>query len=186
MNVTEVGLVIKGNAEAINQGVNLISLISDEQYTHIASPYVSSSIGEHFRHIVDLYLAVMNGIEKGVIDYDVRRRGAPIETSRAHAIKELEGIGQWMGKMWDYVQGALVDADKPVMVLSEVSLRDTERVRVESTYARELIFTSSHAVHHFSVIGIIAKLQNIDVEAGLGVAPATASYIRDKNVSATK
>ncbi len=181
MNLTNVGAVIKGNLEAIDQGIHLISSLTDEQYTHVASPYVSSSIGEHFRHIVDLFYSVMNGIESGVVDYDKRRRGAPIETSREKALAELDGIIKWMGNIWEYSQGSLVDAGKPVMVITEVTLQETESAKIESTYIRELIFASSHAVHHFSVIGIVAKLQGVTVDGSLGIAPATATYNRSKD-----
>ena len=95
--------VIRGNIEAIHQGIDLISALSDEQYVHIASPYVSSSIGAHFRHVVDMYSALMTSDSEqqvsDIVDYDVRRRGALIEKRRDIAIEELRSLEDWITQL---------------------------------------------------------------------------------------
>ncbi len=64
---------ISGNLEAISQGIELCEQLNQNHYVHKAVPYVQSSIGEHLRHIIDLYLAVKNEQNVGVVDYDHRR-----------------------------------------------------------------------------------------------------------------
>lgn len=50
-------------------------------------------------------------------------------------------------------------------------------VHLQSTLSRELVFASSHTVHHFALISVIARLQSVEVTSAFGVAPATASYL---------
>ena len=71
------------------------------------SQYVTSSIGQHFRHIVDLYLALRNAATEDVcnvttIDYDQRRRGASIETCKVTAVDELLQVKQWLKGMLNF------------------------------------------------------------------------------------
>ena len=176
MNHTILKSIIKGNLEAVDQGVELINKLSDEQYQHIAVPYVRSSIGEHFRHLVDLYLALMNEQSVGVCDYDVRRRGADIEVSRATALAELANIKSWLTTLESENNQFF---NRVINVNTEVTLLETESVTIKSSVLRELIFTSSHAVHHFAVIGVVAKIQGIEVNGDLGIAPATATFLRE-------
>ena len=56
--------VILGNVEAVQQGMRLIQSLTDEQYQYVAAPYVSSSIGQHFRHLIDLFCAVEQVLTK--------------------------------------------------------------------------------------------------------------------------
>ena len=51
-----------------------------------------SSIGEHLRHILDLFFALAKQPDIGVVDYDHRRRGAPVETDLLVGISELQEI----------------------------------------------------------------------------------------------
>lgn len=185
--------VIRGNIEAIHQGIDLISALSDEQYVHIASPYVSSSIGAHFRHVVDMYGALMANDSSeqvtGIVDYDVRRRGALIEESRDVAIKELQSLEHWITHLADDALGAddanatAQQKQQSISLKSEVTLSDSCSVIVESSLIRELIFVGSHAVHHYALINVIAKLQGVVLSGSLGIAPATATFLREQSAS---
>ena len=178
MNCEVVKSVIRGNIEALDQGIQLVNMLTDDQYVHVASPYVTSNIGQHFRHLVDLFFAVVNGVKLGEINYDTRRRGSQIETSRAVALDELEVIKAWMEGLISESNSHFLFSE-PVNLTSEVTLIDTCSVTLVSTLTRELVFTSSHAVHHFAIINIIAKLQGVKTDISLGVAPATATFLRE-------
>ena len=55
----------------------------------IATRVLSSSIGEHCRHIMDIYFAMIQGVEQGAVNFNLRRRGAQSELSREIAFEEL-------------------------------------------------------------------------------------------------
>lgn len=170
--------VLVGNIEAIDQGIRLLDCVTDAQYRHLAVPYVRSSIGQHFRHVVDMFLAISNRRDVTLIDYDARRRGAKIETCRETATKELKVVKSWMSdRLVELDQGTLgmlID----VAIKTEVTIEATHSVELRSTMLRELVFTSSHAVHHYALISVIAKIQGVNLEPELGVAPATATFLR--------
>lgn len=162
--------VVDANIETIDQGLVFLAAIRPETYTARSDPYASSTIGEHIRHLVDMYHALIDGESTGIVDFNRRRRGAPIETSLSQALTELSDIKAWL-------QGPALNDDE-LQVVTEVALGKTKTVMLGSTLMRELVFTSSHAVHHFALIATIARLQGVEVGADLGVAAATASYRR--------
>ena len=178
MNKNIAEAVILGNIEALDQGIDLVKNLTDEQYQHVASPFVTSNIGQHFRHLVDLFFSLVNGSESGEIDYDFRRRGADIESSRFVAVSEMNSIKGWLTTLKEN-SVHLDELDKPVSLKSEVTLSQTSSVTFDSTMLRELVFTSSHAVHHYAIINIIAKMQGVETNNALGIAPSTASFLRD-------
>ncbi len=166
--------IILGNIEALDQGIHLLASLNDEQYTFVDSQYIQSSIGQHFRHVIDIYMALVMGQGAGHIDYDIRRRGAEVERSRTQAISELEHVKRHITR---YLNGDGV-ATASVNIKTEVSITKTHSVTISSPLIRELVFTSSHAVHHYALISVIAKIQGVELDEFLGVAPATASFLR--------
>ena len=47
-----------GCLETLNQGLEFLERLSPEDYTFVAAPHVTSSIGEHYRHWLDLFHAI--------------------------------------------------------------------------------------------------------------------------------
>lgn len=165
---------VTGNMDVIEQGIALLGSLSDDDYQYVAAPYVNSSIGEHFRHSLDLYCSLMNEKQTGVIDYDFRRRGASVEACRTTALRELEHIKQWLLALRSS------DIYRHVEVKTEVSLHQQYSEQLTSSMARELIFVAAHAIHHYALIRVSALCCNAEVSAEFGIAPATASYLRGK------
>ena len=178
--------VVQGNIEAMDQGICLVDSLTDEQYTRVPDEFVSSSIGQHFRHILDLYQAVLQptrlcgtGAEPPpVLDYDQRRRGSSIETCRQSAIDEMRAIRRELKRRAS-------DPDQRVGVRTEVCLDTARPIALDSTLARELAFASCHATHHYALAAVIAKLQGVKPDSTIGLAPATASYVRQSACSET-
>jgi len=165
-------IVIQGNIEGLDQGIALLESMTNEQYCMGAKPYVASSIGEHLRHILDLYYSVQGAIDSNVVDYDVRRRGALIESCRKTGLDELFTIKAWL------ISLHYSDANKSVMVSTEVSVISTMIAEVKSTLLRELVFVSAHAIHHYALMTVSAKLCDFQAPKDMGVAPATLTSIR--------
>jgi len=177
-NTNDWTCTLRGNLEALEQGLALLCSLSDDQYVQVLTPNIQSSIGQHLRHVIDNYLSIVRALEgkteNTVIDYDFRRRGAEVETSRAVAIDELNGIVSFVNNLDLEVLG------RNCTVSTEVMLSSCQPVKTASNIGRELIFAGSHAVHHFAIIGIIAKLLGVAIAEPFGIAPATASYLREQ------
>jgi hypothetical protein len=51
-------------------------------------------------------------------------------------------------------------------------------VTVETTLGRELMFLSSHTVHHFALVAQYSKAAGVDLGHDFGKAPATVAFER--------
>lgn len=160
--------VVLGCLETLNQGYEFLDLLSDDDYTFIAQPHVASSIGEHFRHWLDLFHAIR--MEPSRIDYNLRRRGHPVERDLSIAKREITELVDWLS----HVSSAQVDQSVSVEV--ETLLSKTQIEQVQSTLARELTFAALHATHHFALAKVVASLRGIQSQQQFGVAPTTVSY----------
>ena len=178
--------IITGNREVLQQGTALLLSLTDEQYTTNIETYACSSIGQHFRHILDMYQAVLPALasaqpERGitmVVDYDNRRRGASVETQRQSAIDELYSIRQ-------HIDRRVAPLCLPIDVKTEVCIESTQYSLIPSNLARELAFISSHAIHHFALIKVIAKMLGADIDETVGLAPASATFERTQQLAPT-
>ncbi|AMG28934.1 DinB family protein [Grimontia hollisae] len=159
---------VEGGLDVAAQALELLHQLSYEQYNFVAAPYLQSSIGQHMRHILDLFHAAsVQGI-----NYDARRRAHPVETDRNVAIAEWQQICGWLEGLTDTDMADVVD------VRHEVSLNRQVAATSTSTLGRELVFASSHAVHHFALVRVSLCAQDIPVAETFGFAPATLSHFR--------
>ena len=115
--------VSQGCIETLEQGQECLDSLNDVQYLWSAPPHVTSTIGEHFRHLLDLFHAVYNATKVKedaeylkIIDYNHRRRGHTVETSRQQALSEIEDFIDWLEGITEE------ELQAPVSVLTEVSV----------------------------------------------------------------
>ena len=85
-------VIIKGCVESLDQMIEFIDGLSDDCYQQSPAPLFDSSIGQHLRHILDLYMALINPTQAHTIDYDIRRRGLALERVKIEGINELQLI----------------------------------------------------------------------------------------------
>ena len=178
--------VSQGCIETLEQGYECLNSLTDEQYLCSAPPHVTSTIGEHFRHLLDLFHAVYNAHNTGktsgkettesgqAIDYNHRRRGHTVETSRQRALSEISHLIHWLeGMTQDELKAS-------VNLFTEVSLTHQQSQQMTSTLERELTFIALHANHHFAMTKVTISLLDIQVNDEFGLAPATLSYLREQ------
>ncbi|MBA6337700.1 hypothetical protein H4J57_10855 [Colwellia sp. BRX8-7] len=176
--------MIISQLEIIEQGQLYLNTVSKKNYTQIVQPNFISSAGTHMRHIIDHYLAIMSGIENKLINYDLRMRGGQIELSPELAIAKLNEIANW-------IQGMSEDKLNQVITLAtEVSVTNKNIQKLQTSVARELVFVGSHATHHYAMIAQITfaqknALQATELPQDFGLAPATATFLRQCNEQST-
>lgn len=166
-------MLIQANHALLEQAASLINELDEADYMLSMQDYGSGSIGQHLRHVLDHYDSLSNGTN-GVIDYDQRRRNNPVETSKALALAEIQRTLRHLPLL----------VDQPVRVRSEVSPHMQHIEETDSSIKRELLFVTSHAVHHFALIALLLRLQGMAVPADFGVAPATLSHQRQQTKAA--
>lgn len=155
----------------VSQAIDVLDGISLGEYQKKLPPHFPSSIGSHMRHVIDHFLALIHGHSKGHIDYNKRNRYNNIEQFPSAAIESLEDIAHWLSNLNDE------NLDKPITVTTEIDVSRTRSTTCQSTLQRELVFASSHAIHHYALIRIICSMQNKKVPDFFGYAPATITHI---------
>ena len=164
--------MIKSQIIILQQAQAYLASVTDEQYTEIISPFFMSSAGSHIRHILDHYYSIINGFKNGLIDYDKRSRGGVIEKNAQSAQAAIVEIIAFLNAF------SIEELQQTVKLSTEISVADKQVAVVDTTLAREIIFAGSHTVHHLATIKHIAQMQDVDVDKGLGIAPATATFLR--------
>lgn len=165
--------VQQGCLDTLQQGLNFLQSLEDRHYVHVAAPHVTSSIGEHFRHLLDVFQAIVKG--DNCIDYNLRRRGHAVETCRSQAMAEMTEIMAWVSAKSN------TELKAPVTVISEVTLSETLSCEMTSSLEREFTFAALHASHHFAMAKVSISLldrQCDGVDENFGIAPATLTYLK--------
>ncbi len=159
--------------EALDQVLVLIEL-SKDHYNDIPESALSP-IGKHVRHIVDHLWAFQKGIDTGCIDYNLRHRNSVLERDPLLAIEALEAFVQWLHCQWLHCTAL---PDQRIAVISEISVVGCEVAEVTSSLERELTYLINHTLHHVAYAGLLARNLGLKASERLGIAPATATYLR--------
>ena len=165
--------MINSQINILKQAESYLNSVTNLQYTEIITPLFISSAGAHIRHILDHYQAIIIGLDAGFIDYDQRSRGGKIETDVTAALKLVDDIYDFLSSL------TALQLQQKIQLSTEVSVEQKQIEIVGSTVARELVFVGSHAVHHFAMIDQISKAQKLVTPEQFGIAPATATFLRN-------
>ena len=162
---------LEGQLETVKQAKEFLLGLTAENYQVALKPHFASSAGTHMRHILDHYLALKDGLNQGLVNYNKRNRYSSVETCPQTALLEWNKIEQWLQNV------SQLDVNMPLIVVCETSVNGTQNAQTKSTLARELVFVSNHAIHHFSLLAVINSLLGNKDEVNFGIAPSTATYI---------
>ena len=164
--------MIASQLEILLQARRYLSQVEPRRYTEVRRPRFQSSAGEHMRHVLDHYQAIRRGLDTGEVDYTRRRRGDAVERDPNAALTEVEQLRGWLAEL------APAALERPLTVVTEVSISEQLVRRLPSSGLRELAFAGSHAVHHYAQLRQIAFEQGWRLDEAFGLAPATASHLR--------
>lgn len=141
--------------------------LTNEQYTtRIAG---KASIGEHLRHCVEHFSLLLDGLPKGIIDYDARQRNVDLETCSALYIVTIRNIAMQLKCLDELAM------TRPIHVRM-IFAPNSGPVDVASTLGRELGFLSSHAIHHLAIVKMLAQSLGASLPEEYGVGHATMSH----------
>lgn len=166
----------------LGQAVDLLeNTLSEDAQLVFTSKYIpGSTIGKHLRHARDHYILLIQSVADQArvegssnkvpahLSYDARIRDTPVETSIAAGIRAFEETIATLQEISQYVP-----EDKPVVLKADTG--PYEQV-LQSTFGRELWFASLHAIHHWSMIRVIAGELGCTLKANFGVAPSTINH----------
>lgn len=157
-------------AEVLRQGESLLNSISDGEYTRKLPSVFGSTVGEHYRHCLDHFQSLLQGLRADEIDYDHRERDPRIEKNRNFALAETHRMFRGFASI------PTPFLDCPINVRSKVNYDVDAAPSIGSTVGRELMYAAAHAIHHYALIAIMCGVLEVPVPAGFGVAPSTLKY----------
>lgn len=163
-------MLIEHNVFFLDQGIEFIQGLSDDLFVKPSINGTGGGIGPHFRHTIEHFESLINGLPSGKVDYDHRKRDIEVERVRTVAIGKLEAIRSMLLEL-------ALDLEKPLLVKTESHASDMhDDLWVQSSLGRELISVISHTVHHYALISFIARYYGQTVDVDFGVAPSTLRY----------
>jgi len=126
------------------------------------------AIGPHLRHCLDHFTCFLRGCASGEIDYDARDRHQRVEQDPDYFLEQLTLVTDQLSKLEVTESGDL-------SMRQEAAPHQGGGV-VRTNIQRELLFLSSHTIHHIAIMSLLAERVGMIVPADLGVAFSTASY----------
>jgi uncharacterized damage-inducible protein DinB len=141
--------------------------IDDAVYSNPCRELNGATIGQHYRHVIEIFDCLAKGYETGQISYDTRKRDKQLEQDRQtakQAIKKLMSRISLREKQLQLAASYTTDND------------DTEYFA--TTYHRELAYALEHAVHHMAIIKIGFQFiaPGLKLPDNFGVAAATLKH----------
>lgn len=156
-------MLITSIRKTLQELSELLSKLSDNEYCFPCYDLSNATIGEHTRHIIELFQCLENQYENGLVNYDNRKRDYLIQTNTAFAKECIETISNQI--------------EKPNKNIQLQQIVDGSALSIESNYHRELLYNLEHCIHHQALIKVaIIQLATVDVDENFGVARSTIEY----------
>ena len=157
-------------ASVLHQGESLLNLLTNGEYTRKLPAAFGSTIGGHYRHCLDHFQSLLQGLHVDEINYDHRDRNPRIENDRNFALAETQRI------LRGFASISTPYLDCPINVRSKVNYELDAAPLIGSTVGRELMYAVAHTIHHYALIAVMCAMLRVRVPAGFGVAPSTLQY----------
>jgi len=145
------------------QLIYVLNELPDSVYCQPIYILDGQSIGQHFRHTIEHWEALINQYESGIVDYAQRKRDKNIETNKTLSVKLINLL----------IKKACSLKDKKLHIVSPDGLHQSQ-----SSYLREIDAVQEHIIHHAAIIRM--ALHSIDISIIIpdefGYAPSTISY----------
>lgn len=156
-------MLIPSINNSLNELIDLLNQLSQKEYSNSCMELSNATIGEHTRHIIEMFQCLENQYDLGVVNYDKRARNILIQTDTEFAIKSITSIQQ--------------NLDKKNKNIELLQIIDGEEIRIESNYYRELLYNLEHCIHHQALIKVaILQFETVTIDPSFGVARSTIEY----------
>ena len=156
-------MLIPSINNSLNELIDLLKQLSQKEYSSSCPELSNATIGEHTRHIIEMFQCLENQYDSGVVNYDKRERNTRIQTDTAFAIENILLIQQNLEK-----------ENKKIELLQVI---DGEEIRIESNYLRELLYNLEHCIHHQALIKVaVLQCKSVTIDPNFGVARSTIEY----------
>jgi len=162
--------IIDAALAILAQGEILLQELSPESYTQRVPLVFNACIGGHYRHCLDHFMSLLRGCDADEVDYDHRERDVRIESQQQFALVRTREIRAQLEQL------PLAAIDASVRARCEVSYAHGDSRTTGSTLGREMVYAIAHAIHHYALISVMARLMDASLPDHFGVAPSTVAH----------
>lgn len=156
-------MLIKSIHRSLDELVHLLGQLSDHDYSKPCEALSDSSIGEHTRHILEMFQCLERSYAMGILNYDNRERNIKIQTETDYAKQCISEIKTGL------------KSENKILYLEQFI--DGLTMRIQSNYYRELLYNLEHCIHHQALIKVaVLQCENIMINEDFGVARSTIEY----------
>src|SRR5690606_9323434 len=155
-------MLVKSVSASLDELIDLIQQLSNDDYCAACAELGDSSIGEHMRHIIEMFQCLIRFAPDGVIFYDKRNRDKLLETDRDAAVVAIMQL-----------KSELLSNDFELAVHKSSS---DQEVFLKSSYQRELAYNLEHCIHHQALIKVGLRNTQVKLAPHFGIAPSTILY----------
>lgn len=160
-------MLSKNCHDQINELIDLLHQIKPRHYCEISPVFISASIGQHMRHILELFGCLFSQYDSGIISYHHRERDFRLETEIDFAIRKIFEI-----------QEKLSLPDKDLILMNDSDSIDQS---IKTTFNRELLYNLEHCVHHQALIKLAcSSMKYLNLPDTFGVAKSTINHKKIK------
>ncbi len=156
--------------DVLRQGQLLLEATSSESYKRREGGPHGASIGAHYRHVLDHFLCLLDGMESGQIDYDRRLRSPELENSVNAALRMTQNLTVKFC-------GLPPDMDRRECIVTYSVGYGGEAQSVRSNLAREVMFCIGHAIHHYAILKLLCTGMSVTLPCEFGIAPSTLKHL---------
>jgi hypothetical protein len=158
---------IEGCITALRRCEAVLDALEPGHYS--MAPEGHGSVGAQVRHCIDHFSCFLHGVDSGVVDYDARERDVNLETDKALARSAITSI------MESVIAMSATPLDTAITV-KLIAAADGPPISAASTLERELVFLSSHTIHHVAIMCLVAERVGARVSPEVGLAFSTEAY----------
>jgi hypothetical protein len=146
-----------------------LDLLTDAQYVYAGKTLSNATIGQHVRHIIEMFICLEDGYSTGKVNYEKRMRDIQIETQKDFAIALLHTVYEGLNK-----------ANKNIVMEASFNDDANDPIHFETNYYREIAYNLEHTIHHMALIKVgIREVSDIDIPEGFGVSSSTIKYRKE-------
>jgi hypothetical protein len=143
-----------------------LRLLNATEYRQPSERLFNATIGQHVRHIIELFQCLQWGYEAGVVNYDKRERNLLLEQDKDFAMGQLVLLFNNMER-----------PDKNLVLQAIYDEHGNEPVHIHTNYLRELAYNLEHTIHHMALIRVgINEISNVQLPENYGVASSTTKH----------
>ncbi|HMH32216.1 MAG TPA: hypothetical protein VK543_04255 [Puia sp.] len=140
--------------------------LSPQHYQQPCKSLFNNTIGQHVRHIIELFQCLENGYGCGLVNYDQRKRDQEIETDQLLACALLKDISLNLPK-----------SNKDLLLLANFDEHTDAVLEISTNYYREVAYNLEHAIHHMALMRVgITEVSSITLSDSFGMASSTIKH----------